>query len=42
MCVEAGTGLGSRTRQISMTDNLGIGKHLMKDGFAWHEIRRML
>ena len=32
MSVEAGTGLGSRTRQIAMTDNLGIGEHLMKDG----------
>ena len=32
MRVEAGTGLGRRTRQITMTDNLGIGKHLMKDG----------
>ena len=32
MRVEAGTGLGSRTRQITMTDNLGTGKHLMKDG----------
>lgn len=32
MRVEAGTGLGSRTRQITMTNNLGIGKHLMKDG----------
>lgn len=32
MSVEAGTGLGSRTRQITMTDNLGTGKHLMKDG----------
>ena len=31
MRVEARAGLGSRTRQISMTDNLGIGKHLMKD-----------
>lgn len=32
MRIEAGTGLGSRTRQITMTDNLGTGKHLMKDG----------
>lgn len=32
MRVEAGTELGSRTRQITMTDNLGTGKHLMKDG----------
>lgn len=32
MSVEAGTGLGSRTRQITMTDNLSIGEHLMKDG----------
>lgn len=32
MLVEAGTGLGSRTRQIAMTDNLGTGEHLMKDG----------
>ena len=32
MCVEAGTGLGSHTRQITMTDNLGTGEHLMKDG----------
>lgn len=32
MRVEAGIGLGSRTRQITMTDNLGNGKHLMKDG----------
>ena len=30
--VEAGAGLGSRTRQIPMTDNLGIRKHLIKDG----------
>lgn len=41
MRVEAGTGLGSRTRQITMTDNLSIGEHLMKDGqqvcqpFGW-------
>ena len=32
MRIEAGTGLGSRTRQITMTDNLSIGEHLMKDG----------
>jgi hypothetical protein len=32
MCVEAGTGLGSRTRQITMTNNPGTGEHLMKDG----------
>ena len=32
MRIEAGTGLGSCTRQITMTNNLGIGKHLMKDG----------
>lgn len=32
MRIEAGTGLGSRTRQITMTNNLGIGEHLMKDG----------
>lgn len=32
MRVEAGTGLGSRTRQITMTDNLVTGEHLMKDG----------
>lgn len=32
MRVEAGTVLGSRTRQITMTNNLGIGEHLMKDG----------
>ena len=32
MYVEAGTGLGSRTWQITMTDNPGTGKHLMKDG----------
>jgi len=32
MHVEAGAGLGSRTRQITMTGNLGTGKHLMKDG----------
>lgn len=32
MRVEAGTGLGSRTRQITMTDNPGTGEHLMKDG----------
>ena len=32
MRVEAGTGFGSRTRQITMTDNLGIVEHLMKDG----------
>ena len=31
MRVEAGTGLGSRTRQITMTDDLGTGKHLIKD-----------
>lgn len=31
MSVEARTGLGSRTRQITMTDDLGIGEHLMKD-----------
>ena len=31
MRIEAGTGLWSRTRQITMTDNLGNGKHLMKD-----------
>lgn len=29
--IEARTSLGSRTRQITMTDNLGTGKHLMKD-----------
>ena len=29
MRVEAGTGLGSRTRQITMTDNLSIGEYLM-------------
>ena len=32
MSVAAGTGLGRRTRQITMTDNLGIVEHLMKDG----------
>ena len=32
MGVAAGTGLGRRTRQITMTDNLGIVEHLMKDG----------
>lgn len=32
MRVEAGTGLRRRTRQITMTNNLGTGKHLMKDG----------
>ena len=32
MRVEAGTGLRRRTRQITMTDILGTGKHLMKDG----------
>ena len=32
MRIEAGTGFGSRTRQITMTDNPGTGKHLMKDG----------
>lgn len=31
MRVEAGTGLRSRIRQITMTNNLGIGKHLMKN-----------
>lgn len=31
MRVEAGTGLRRRTRKITMTDNLGTGKHLMKD-----------
>ena len=31
MRVEAGTGLRRRTRQITMTDILGTGKHLMKD-----------
>ena len=29
--VEAGTGLRCLTQQITMTDNLGNGKHLMKD-----------
>lgn len=32
MGVAAWTGLGRRTRQITMTDNLGIVEHLMKDG----------
>ena len=32
MRFEAGTGLGSRTRKITMTNNLSIGEHLMKDG----------
>ena len=32
MRVEAGTELGSRTRQITMTDNPSNGKHLMKVG----------
>ena len=32
MRVEAGTGLRSRTRQITMTNNPGTGEHLMKDG----------
>ena len=32
MRIEAGTGFGSRTRQITMTNNPGTGKHLMKDG----------
>lgn len=32
MRVEVGTGLGSRTWQITMTNNLSSGKHLMKDG----------
>lgn len=32
MCIKAGTGLGRRTQQIAMTDNPGIGKHLMKNG----------
>lgn len=32
MRIEVGTGLGCRTRQITMTDNLGTGEHLMKDG----------
>lgn len=32
MRVEAGTGVGSRTRQITMTNNPGTGEHLMKDG----------
>ena len=31
MRIEAGTGFGSRTRQITMTDNPGTGKHLMKN-----------
>ena len=31
MCIKAGTGLGRRTQQIAMTDNPGIGKHLMKN-----------
>lgn len=41
MGVAAGTGLGRRTWQITMTDNLSIGEHLMKDGqqvcqpFGW-------
>ena len=32
MRIETRTGLGRSTRQIAMTDNLGIGEHLMKDG----------
>lgn len=32
MRVEAGTGLRRRTRQITMTNNLGTRKHLMKNG----------
>ena len=31
MGVEARTSLGRSPRQITMTDNLGTGKHLMKD-----------
>ena len=37
MRVEAGTGLGSRTRQVTMTENLGTGEHLMKDGQQVHQ-----
>jgi hypothetical protein len=36
MRVEAGTGLRSRIRQITLTNNLGTRKHLMKDG---HQVR---
>lgn len=32
MRIEAGTGLGRSTRQVTMPDNPGTGKHLMKDG----------